>query len=85
MHARFFRQDPDGGMNWSQGIRRAHRVLAIAFTAPVIANTIAFSFGQPPAWLVYSPLPPLFLLMFSGLYMLALPHVRRWRGGRAGS
>jgi len=42
--------------------------------------------GKPPAWLVYSPLLPLFLLMFSGLYMFALPYAAKWRGGqRAGA
>jgi hypothetical protein len=35
--------------------------------------------GQPPAWITYSPLPPLFLLMFSGLYMFSLPYVARRR------
>jgi hypothetical protein len=25
----------------------------------------------------YSPLPPLFLLLFSGLYLFALPYMRR--------
>ena len=29
------------------------------------------------------PLPPLFLLMFSGLYMFVLPHAARWRSGAA--
>jgi hypothetical protein len=37
--------------------------------------------GQPPAWIVYSPLPPLFLLMFSGIYMFALPYAASWRQG----
>jgi hypothetical protein len=32
-----------------------------------------------PAWIVYSPLAPLFLLMFSGLYMVAQPHLQRRR------
>jgi hypothetical protein len=31
---------------------------------------------------VYSPLPPLFLLLFSGLYMFVLPYVAR-RGRQA--
>jgi hypothetical protein len=35
--------------------------------------------GQPPAWLVYSPLPPLFLLLFTGLYMFVLPYTARGR------
>jgi hypothetical protein len=37
---------------------------------------------QPPSWVIYAPLPPLFLLMFSGLYMLALPYAAKGRGGR---
>jgi len=34
-------------------------------------------------WIVYAPLPPLFLLMFSGLYMFALPHAAKWRAARS--
>jgi hypothetical protein len=35
------------------------------------------SLGTPPPWIVYSPLPPLFLLLFSGLYMFVLPYVSK--------
>ena len=66
-------------MNFSQWVRQIHRWLAIAFTVPVIANFVAFGIGKPPMWLVYSPLPPLFLLLFSGLYMFVLPYAVRWR------
>lgn len=38
--------------------------------------------GEPPIWVVYSPLPPLFLLMMSGLYLFVLPHAGRWSGRR---
>ncbi|MFW6067389.1 MAG: hypothetical protein ACOC97_03565 [Myxococcota bacterium] len=31
--------------------------------------------GEPPAWVTYSPLPFLFLLMLTGLYLFALPCV----------
>jgi hypothetical protein len=27
----------------------------------------------------YSPLPPLALLLFTGLYLFALPYLNRWR------
>jgi cellulose synthase/poly-beta-1,6-N-acetylglucosamine synthase-like glycosyltransferase len=67
-------------MTLSKWIRQGHRWLAIIFTATVIANFIAMAMGEPPAWVVYSPLLPLFLLLFTGLYMFALPHVARWRG-----
>ncbi len=67
-------------MNWSHWIRQTHRWLSILFTLTVIANFVALVIGkgeQPPGWITYSPLPPLFLLMFSGLYMFFLPYVRR--------
>lgn len=52
------------------------------FTMTVIANFVALSQGEPPAWITYSPLPPLALLLFSGLYLFALPHVVNWRAAR---
>ncbi len=61
----------------SKWIRQIHRWLAIVFTLTVIANFIVLSQGEPPAWITYSPLPPLFLLLFSGLYLFALPYFGR--------
>jgi hypothetical protein len=72
-------------MNPSQGIRQAHRWLSVIFTATVVANFAAMALGEPPAWIVYSPLPPLFLLMFSGLYMFALPYMARRSASGAGT
>lgn len=69
-------------MNWSKWIRQAHRWLSIAFVLTVLTNFVAMAFGEPPTWLVYSPLPPLFLLMFSGLYMFVLPYAAKRRSGR---
>ena len=69
-------------MNWNNWIRQIHRWLSIVFTITVIANFAAMAMGEPPAWVVYAPLPPLFLMLFSGLYMFALPYVAGWRGGR---
>ena len=73
-------------MNWSKWIRQIHRWLSIAFTVTVIANFVALGMGsgqQPPAWITYSPLFPLALLLLTGLYMFVLPYASRWRGGRA--
>lgn len=70
-------------MNWSTWIRQTHRWLSIAFTLTVVANFAAMTQGQPPAWVTYSPLLPLALLLFSGLYLFALPYIARRRGGRA--
>lgn len=67
-------------MSWNQGVRQMHRWLSIVFTVTVIANFAAMTQGPPPAWITYSPLLPLALLLFSGLYMFALPYVARRRG-----
>ena len=64
------------------GIRQFHRWMSIAFTATVIANFVAMSQGTPPAWVTYSPLLPLALLLFTGLYLFVQPYVTKWRSGR---
>ena len=72
-------------MKWSKWIRQIHRWLAIAFTLTVIANFVALGIGkgqQPAAWITYSPLAPLGLLLVTGLYMFALPYATRWRGAQ---
>jgi len=63
----------------SKGIRQAHRWISMAFTLTVAANFVWRIWGEPPAWLTYSPLLPLFLLLFSGLYLFALPYFARGR------
>ncbi len=70
-------------MNWNKWIRQGHRWLSILFTVTVVANFVAMGLGEPPGWIVYSPLPPLFLLLFSGLYMFILPYATARRGRRA--
>jgi hypothetical protein len=69
-------------LNWNTWIRNTHRWVAIAFAVTVIANFIAMSKGTPPPWVTYSPLLPLALLLFSGLYLFALPYVGSWRSRR---
>ena len=66
-------------MNWNSRTRQVHRWLSIAFTATVVANFVVRVWGEPPSWVVYSPLPPLFLLLFTGLYLFALPYAARRR------
>ena len=65
-------------------IRQTHRWLSILFTLTVVANFATMALGKPPAWVVYSPLLPLFLLMFSGLYMFVLPYVAKGRRAEEG-
>ena len=69
-------------MKLSYWIRQTHRWLSIAFTLTVIANFVAMVQGPPPAWVTYSPLLPLALLLFSGLYLFVLPYTARWRSAR---
>ncbi len=69
-------------MTRSNWIRQIHRWLSIVFTVTVIANFVAMSRGQPPAWITYSPLLPLALLLFSGLYLFVLPYATKRRSER---
>lgn len=82
MWARFYSTAeavPSAGVRSRRGIRirQAHRWIAIVFILTIVANLCAMAFGQPPAWIVYSPLPPLLLLVLSGLNMLVSPWFRR--------
>ena len=70
-------------MSWNNRVRQTHRWLSIAFTVTVIANFVALARGEPPAWVTYSPLPPLALLLFTGLYLFVLPFATKWRSGRS--
>ena len=69
-------------MNWNNWIRQTHRWLSIAFTVAVIVTFVALAQRNPAAWVTYSPLLPLALLLFTGLYLFVLPYATRWRSGR---
>jgi hypothetical protein len=69
-------------MNWNRWIRQIHRWLSIAFTVAVIVTFVALRQEKPPVWVNFLALPPLFLLLFTGLYLFVLPHATRWRSGR---
>jgi len=67
-------------VTWNRPIRQFHRWVSIVFTLTVAANFVAMTQGPPPPWITYSPLLPLALLLFSGLYLFVLPY----RGKRDG-
>ena len=69
-------------MNWNQWIRQIHRWLSVVFTVTVIVCFVAIAQEDPAQWIFYTPLPPLFLLLFTGLYLFALPYVTKWRSGQ---
>lgn len=71
-------------MNWNKWIRQGHRWLSALFTVIVIAEFFIVNSGAEVAqWLYYLPLPPLFLLLLSGLYLFVLPYFARRRGALA--
>lgn len=73
-------------MNWNHLIRQSHRWLGIVFTAAVVANMVGFAVGggqPPPAWVTYSPLPPLALMWLTGMYLFVLPYAAKWQSGRS--
>jgi hypothetical protein len=67
------------GNGW---IRQIHRWVAILFTVTVIANFVQIGMGggNPPNWITYSPLPPLAVMLLTGLYLFVLPYLTRSRG-----
>jgi len=69
-------------VNGSTWVRRIHRWLSIAFTVTVIANFVALARGEPPAWVTYSPLLPLAILLLTGLYLFVLPYAAKRRNRR---
>jgi hypothetical protein len=70
-------------INGNRGFRQIHRWTSIVFTATVIANFVVLGMGrgQPPAWITYSPLAPLFVLLLTGLYLFVLPYAAKRRTG----
>ena len=69
----------------SKWIRQTHRWLSIIFTMTVIANFVTLAMKKQIDLVTYSPLLPLFLLMFTGLYMFVLPYATKWRATRRAS
>ena len=73
-------------MNWNAGIRQFHRWVSIAFTLGVMANMAVHmqlkAEEAPPVWVGLLALIPMILLLVTGLYMFAQPHVAKWRGAR---
>lgn len=72
-------------VNGNGTIRRIHRSLSIAFTAAVIVNIAATIKGvqRPQAtWIGLSAFVPLIPLLFTGLYLFAVPYAARRRRER---
>ena len=48
----------------------------------MLANFVAMALGPVPIWITFSPLPPLFLMLATGLYMFFLPYAAKRRKGQ---
>ncbi|HWA92821.1 MAG TPA: hypothetical protein VG889_22505 [Rhizomicrobium sp.] len=64
-------------MSWNMWIRQVHRWLSILFTLAVIANVAVLAMQVQAVWIGLLALFPLILLLLSGLYLFALPYLRR--------
>ena len=64
-------------MNWNKRIRQFHRWMSITFTLFVIANFAVMGREKIALWVGLMTLLPLALLLITGLYMFALPYVRK--------
>jgi hypothetical protein len=58
-------------------IRQIHRWLSIVFTLAVIANIVAMTMQVQAAWIGFLALVPLIPMLVTGLYLFALPYLRR--------
>jgi hypothetical protein len=70
-------------LNWNKWIRQTHRWVSILFTVAVIVTAIALAQKEPVVWMSFLPLPPLALLVFTGLYLFVLPYAAKLRAPAA--
>lgn len=64
-------------MNWQKFWRKFHRVVSLVFTATVVANFVALGIGSQATWVGFLAIPPLLLLLGSGLYLYVLPYTKK--------
>jgi ABC-type polysaccharide/polyol phosphate export permease len=71
-------------LNWNKLVRQVHRWVSIIFVVTVVAvSVVAGTQEEPAEWVFFLPLPPLFVLLLTGLNLFVLPYTARWRSGRA--
>ena len=69
-------------MNWNAWIRQTHRWLSIVFTVAFIAALVISQQPEIAVWAAVLALPPLALLLVTGLYLFGLPYATKWRNRR---
>ena len=68
-------------MKWNTWIRQIHRWPSIAFAVAVIVNVVALVQNEQAVWVGLLALPPLAVLLVTGLYLFVLPYAAKWRSG----
>jgi hypothetical protein len=63
----------------SERMRQVHRWLSMLFMSSVIITSVALAMKTTATWVSYLPLPWLFALMLTGLYLFVLPYASKWR------
>ncbi len=70
-------------MNWNKWIRQTHRWLSVIFTlfvvVNIVVNVVPLLGPELTLGLGFATLLPLFLLLFTGLYLFVLPYTTKWR------
>ena len=67
-------------MSGNMWIRQIHRWTSIVFAVVVAAIFAMLGVGMVPAqWIYFLPLPPLFILLATGLWLFALPYLAKSR------
>jgi len=64
-------------------VRQIHRWVSIVFTLTVIANFVALGLQSPSTWVGYLAIPPLLVLLGTGLALFVLPYLARGRATRS--
>lgn len=66
-------------------IRQTHRWVSIAFTVTVLMNFVAMGIGSQATWVGFLAIPPLLVLLPTGLYLFMLPYLGKGRDGQRAS
>jgi membrane protein CcdC involved in cytochrome C biogenesis len=60
-------------------MRQSHRWLSAIFMLAVVVTSVALSQEKPEPYMSYLPLPPLFLMMITGVYLFVQPYWLKFR------
>ena len=60
-------------------MRQFHRYLSVVFTLAVLANFVAMAVAPEATWVGFLAVPPLLLMLITGLYLFAQPYLAKRR------